>query len=231
MASSPVPQNLIQLSPDHPNFQREWQREPRRRLKDVSSHGNSWGFTIVRTTYTGDFQTALDTLRRYVELECYADLRYTSTPDAPLDPEPNRELFRRFHTDVIADAATLDGASMDDVRARFRAWAAQQGGASETTTNPRFRACIVVDAEVLQALLLAPPPPALDDASADVPLDAIWVKVVDAAPAAAEMAPPYAGWLRVSVLELARFWAAFIYQEMHELYEMDEDEEVPVYGG
>ena len=116
-----------------------------------------WGFAIYRCSYDSesDWQTFIAILNERAR----GSLNFHSTP----------ELFEKLDWAVQSDPSTLDGATRDTVRARFRNWVAEQTSQLpdpqdiNVTWNQRFRYCIYVDATVLESVVKnAPRPPQRD---------------------------------------------------------------------
>lgn len=111
----------LQVIPGSPRFKQEWQRPICQNLRSI--HQTTWGFTIFRTVYTLEsdvlFSLFLAKLDAYVESSIDYELRPSPfRAPSPFDSGPNEEMKRRYANDVIEDPS-LDGASIDDVRAAF----------------------------------------------------------------------------------------------------------------
>ena len=120
------------IAPPHLRINHEGRRWVRQmlRLLNQQSHFHdrpyTWGFTIFRTIYTPDsderFARAVEELNQLAREYVFDDLSGPHEPgQEPFDPRPNEELARRFYCDVIQDAATLDGATPDELGRRFDA--------------------------------------------------------------------------------------------------------------
>lgn len=117
-----------------------------------------WGFVIYRCTY-GDndawdrFMTHMNARKDAVVRDFYGD----------------EDLAQRLDWSVQQDVS-LEGASKDEVRTRFRRWVATNGRAESSRgdeeyqlssllwENPRFKYCVHVDAASMASVLAGPPP-------------------------------------------------------------------------
>jgi len=198
------------------------------------AHG-SWGYTVLRTVYTPQsdalFRAAMERLRKYVRFWCHEG-RFPSYGERAEQKqitfaEPNDELARRFHLDVIDDRerlASLDG-DADGLAGYFRWWVAgvDAGGARgrERGWDPRFCTYLVVDAESLESLAGIPdkPPPLrcardLDEKRRFLAAgEGAWVWLVDALPQTGEEDDGenhgkngHRGWLRVELFDIEAAW-------------------------
>lgn len=131
-----------------------WMRNRANFLRD------RWGFTVWRTVFTPGsdekFAQALDIINQYVRHECYYDVNTAKDPKNLPDEAPNREIWQRFSNEVIEDRE-LDGASPKEVRDGFVDWIAKRG--REQSDTSRYRFCILIDEDVLEALCRFPPAP------------------------------------------------------------------------
>ncbi|KAK5114557.1 hypothetical protein LTR85_010134 [Meristemomyces frigidus] len=119
----------------------------------------SWGFVIYRCTYASDsaWEHFLDVLNARTR----RSLREYSYP----------ELYDTLSWSIESDDQTLNGASKDFVRERFRDWVEREiadlsiapGHEGTVRWNPKFRYCIHADEGVLKSVVDdAPQPPAPD---------------------------------------------------------------------
>jgi hypothetical protein len=106
---------------------------------------SKWGFLIYRCTYEDDkaWQRFMETLKELVHCRLERD--------DGLDLEESLELT------VRDNRAELDGASVDQVRERFKAWVgedgkAEQQGADYFNRTPRYVYCIHIDAAALDSV-------------------------------------------------------------------------------
>jgi len=101
------------------------------------AHG-SWGYTVLRAVYTPGsdalFAAAVERLRRYVRFWCHQG-RFRSYGERAEQlqiafAEPNDEIVRRFHLDVVEDRerlAGLDGNPDGLLAEYFGRWVAGRG--------------------------------------------------------------------------------------------------------
>lgn len=119
---------------------------------------DTWGYTIWRTVFTPGsdetFARALEVINQYVKAECFQEVE-----EVPSLAYASQELWQRFGTEIIEDR-DLDGASSTTVRLRFKSWI-EARGEKETETS-RYRYCIMMDAEAVEALNRLPMPPKID---------------------------------------------------------------------
>ncbi|KAI4601906.1 hypothetical protein KJ359_010772 [Pestalotiopsis sp. 9143b] len=174
MSFSPIPPDLINVVPRRIGDQEPKRRvrQNLRRLNDTASFHDrpySWGLTIFRTVYTPEsdeaFPQALERLKQRAHLYAVGELAVKRLPNQnPLDPAPNEELARRFHCDVVEDAALLDGADAEQVGTAFDAWVAahlQPEGRGQGGQIPgRFEFCVMLDQQGIDHVLqMSPSPP------------------------------------------------------------------------
>jgi hypothetical protein len=118
-----------------------------------------WGFVIYRCTYDDDsawdrFMQHLNARKDAVLIDTYDDERLAQHLDWNVQQDPS-----------------LDRATTDQVRERFKTWVATDARAEMPTSidqqhklqgllheNPRYKYCIRVDAEAMQSVLDGPPP-------------------------------------------------------------------------
>lgn len=169
MASfTPIPTSLIDLQsrlprrfpPEEPDRQVREYLKLLSRLSAFHDRPYSWGYTIFRTVYTPEsdetFPKAIECLEfwanHFVMRELEVKRRFN---EAPLDPAPNEELARRFYCDIVQDAATLDGADVNEVGKRFDAWVNEhlQPGAQKRMVMGRYSFCIMLDQQGIDHLL------------------------------------------------------------------------------
>ena len=135
-----------------------------RQLSDYRQHSgiDVWGLAIYRCTYTSD--TDWQAFMRILNNTVHSSLGRHGHP----------QLFTSLHWTVQSDRLTLDGASRDFVRKKFREWVEVQVMAlkikrssvaeSESPMDPeqvdlnivwnqRFRFCVFVDQEVLESVI------------------------------------------------------------------------------
>jgi len=118
-----------------------------------------WGFVIYRCTYDND--SAWDRFMQNLNARKDAVLR---------DTYDDEDLAQHLDWNVQQDPS-LDHATKDEVRDRFKAWVATDARAEMPTSaeyrdrlqgllyeNPRYKYCIHVDAEAMQSVLDGPPP-------------------------------------------------------------------------
>ncbi|KAK1752212.1 hypothetical protein QBC47DRAFT_416688 [Echria macrotheca] len=122
-------------------------------LDTLHHFGHSkWGFVIYRTTYTPASDTAWARFTQLVTAQSNAEMS---------DPQVPAEVAAACEWTFVSDPETLDGASRDDLRRRFRAWAAD----AEISENPggvardrygfraqRYVYFVLVDEEVLRSI-------------------------------------------------------------------------------
>lgn len=167
----PVPESLLDFSPppntpSHFLVRHEGQRWVRKTLRDLNQRSRwhdrpfTWGFTIFRTVYTPEsdetFPRAVEELNQLARQYVFDDLRSRREPgQEPFDPRPNEELARRFYCDIIQDAASLDGASPDEVGRRFDAWVAEHHlqPPQPVIKMGRFCVCIMLDQQGIDHFL------------------------------------------------------------------------------
>lgn len=120
----------------------------------------TWGFTIFRTIYTPEsderFARAVEELNQLAREYVFDDLSGPREPgQEPFDPRPNEELARRFYCDVIQDAATLDGATPDELGRRFDALVAGhlQPQGRRGIKMGRFCICLMFDQQGIDHFL------------------------------------------------------------------------------
>ena len=194
------------------------------------AHG-SWGYTVLRTVYTPEsdalFPAAMERLRKHVRFWCHEG-RFPSYGERAEQKqitfaEPNDELVRRFHLDVVEDRerlAGLDG-DADGLAEYFRRWAAGVDvGGHERGWDPRFCTYLVVDAESLASLAGIPdePPPLrcardLEEKRRFLAAgEGAWVWLVDALPLTGKEdgedhgKDGHRGWLRVELSDIEVAW-------------------------
>lgn len=134
---------------------------PTERVNDMLSYYGlqKWGFIIYRCTYGDDsawdrFMHHLNARKDAVLKDVYDDEHLAQHLDWSVQQEPS-----------------LDLATKDEVRTRFRAWVATGAQAEITTSseyrnkreallheNARYKYCIHVDAKSMQSVLDGPPP-------------------------------------------------------------------------
>lgn len=134
-----------------------------KRLSKLSSFHDrpySWGFTIFRTVYTPEsdetFPKAIERLKLYAKCFVTEELGLKRLPNkAPLDPAPNEELAQRFYCDIVQDAATLDGADIEEIGKRFDAWVNEhlRPEGRKGTLLGRYSVCIMLDQQGIDHVL------------------------------------------------------------------------------
>ena len=192
------------------------------------------GYTVLRTVYTPEsdalFPAAMERLCKYVSFWCHEG-RFPSYGERAEQKqitfvEPNDELVRRFHLDVVEDLerlAGLDG-DADGLTDYFRWWVAGVdaggAGAHERGWDPRFCTYLVVDAESLASLAGIPVEPPPLRCARDVEEkwrflaagEGAWVWLVDALPRTGEEdgedhgRDGHRGWLRVELSDIEVAW-------------------------
>ncbi|CEJ62485.1 hypothetical protein PMG11_10982 [Penicillium brasilianum] len=165
----------------------------------------TWGFTIYRTTYTprseAAFPAIVDLITAYVKEDFYKDHK-TLLEDSPsankVDITIFDEMWAKYQPRVIEDAAQFDGASIEQVRSHFEAWANERHMADRF---PSYRMFIVIDEESLQSLQDTPIPEECFPGSKH------WlghyVKLVEAWQ---EPEHPFMGWMKCSLRGLWDVW-------------------------
>lgn len=131
------------------------------RIRDMLNYYGltKWGFIIYRCTYGDD--GAWD--RFMHRLNAHKD-------DALIDKYDDKYLAHHLDWNVQQDPS-LDRATKDQVRERFRTWVATDARTEFPTSadyqdkihrllheNPRYKYCVHVDAESMQSVLDGPPP-------------------------------------------------------------------------
>lgn len=231
----PVPPEVFQEAPE------EFDRDIYVNLLDLNALGRfkrdplpsrafTWGFTILRTVYTLEsdtaFPIAVETLRRWMvhwaRIEAF-QASYDPSP-RPYRTEPSEEIAARIWNEVVEDRERLDGASWETVHNVFEAWLHSQGVDQERSlkrmpSNPRLNSCMVIDAAALAALqtmpetppnLSSPPTKEEYDWSVSIAARDAWVWIYDLKPqyllSQGRDEPVYQGWLRVAPHSLCYYW-------------------------
>jgi hypothetical protein len=178
-----------------------------------------WGFDIARTAYgpgtDEQFQHALAIINRlaqiWVDDEAASvkkrilyykqnDLQLEHIP-VEVDMRPNEELVRRYENPIIQDKGALDNASLATVREYFNKWIASKNVITSSAGDVRFATCIMLDAETLDQLAIAPGGFPRNDQERF--RSEYWVKMVEAEPSPGEA-------LRVRVFgekDLMDYWS------------------------
>jgi hypothetical protein len=130
----------------------------------------TWGYTILRTTYTDDeaFQAAADALGRYMRARADAEIarvaedyeRLRTRGQLPegvaVDRRPSDEFYvNRFVNEVVQDQEQLENAAVADVCAYFRRWALARWHMDEryfSAATPRLKTAILFDEETVTQL-------------------------------------------------------------------------------
>jgi hypothetical protein len=112
---------------------------------------DKWGFVIYRCTYRDD--QAWNRFKQIVHTRTQDDMADSDAPEAADSLEWT----------FVDDRVTLDGASKDQLRARFKQWAAGaivaenlRAEQNQTFGVPRYRYFVQVDEQALQSVLSAP---------------------------------------------------------------------------
>ncbi len=199
------------------------------------AHG-SWGYTVLRTTYTPEadtlFPLALARLKSYIRWWCHFHrfpLHHGTTPcdgTCGAAAEPNAEISRRLYLDVVEDReglAHLDGGGDGSAEERFtalgayfRRWAAGVDTGVHPHQNPRYVICVVMDSESVASLARLPEelPPlrcVVGNEEARIFLgtgeDAwVWLLEADYMAEPEEHDDEYHGWLRTTVYDFQMSW-------------------------
>jgi hypothetical protein len=163
-------------SPRNPRISRESSHADLIEAGTQADGHRTWGYVIYRTTYESDADWA-EFMRR---------LRWWTT-DA-MEIFNGQDVLDRMAWTVFDDAERFDGADTAAVRRHFRAWAETAVQSEQSSDgavdappppvsegrSPRYRYCIQVDADALNACVHDGPPPP------DCRLEqAGWVKVID----------------------------------------------------
>lgn len=192
-----------QVQADRHRFSRKLLAYVRERRQDT------WGWVVYRTTYKSDaaFSRAIDVLNSWIKAEVYRDADPRSSGVQNPDPTPNNELWACHRLTIMDDPATLDGASIEDVRSHFESWVEGQG---QRDLWNKYRVCMVLDDEILS--LLAQVPTAEEHAErhgrCGEEINKWYVKVVEAFPDPdeGEGVEGWEGWMYCSVFALVRLW-------------------------
>ncbi|KAJ5215886.1 MFS transporter asaE [Penicillium cinerascens] len=167
----------------------------------------SWGYTIYRTTYTAQsdaaFPAMVDLITAYLKdgfYEQYQSLRENPRTADQANEAVFDELWAAHKPRVMDDAAQVDGASIDQLRARFEVWAEERDMADRF---PSYRMFIVVDEESFETLQTASIP-------AECPggmehLVAYYVKLVEAWQDQ-DRDSLFPGWMKCSLHSLWDIW-------------------------
>lgn len=176
---------------------------------------------IYRTVYTPEsdklWPGIMEKLEAYIHKSIWYDVN-NAAPDAPLDPEPNRQVCALLKNVIMNSKDEFDGATIPDIQKHFAKFADiadyLQGGSKsdgalycsseEIGNDPMVndKVCLLVDQDVLEAVRDAPDPsPKAWDKS-------LYVKAVDGCydppydPDLDENHPRYSGWAFVNAFEL-----------------------------
>jgi hypothetical protein len=151
-----------------------------RRTPEWSTHNNNadnierylqedghrtWGFVIYRCTYESDndWDQFMERLRYHI--------RHTLKVYNGLD------MMNSLSITVIEDRSILDDASTSVVREHFKQWAAtapQQEQGAGPGLSQRYRYCVQVDADALEAVVYDAPTPPEIDTTTDGFVNLIW---------------------------------------------------------
>ncbi|KAH6706369.1 hypothetical protein BKA61DRAFT_138235 [Leptodontidium sp. MPI-SDFR-AT-0119] len=135
---------------------------PQRVLFDCLQDGkhDKWGWVIYRCTYDDD--EGWNRFKRFIIQQSQANIVESDTP----------ELADGLEWTFIEDRATLDGASKDQLRSRFKQWASEalkteqprvEDPLSTAYGNPRYTYFIHVDESALKSMVYGgPQPPKMD---------------------------------------------------------------------
>ena len=128
---------------------------------------DKWGWVIYRCTYGDD-----EAWNRFQQIINEGSRKQLDKPDVP------QEVSSSLEWTFVSDAATLDNASRDQLRRRFRDWAADAERIEQPRADTgaafkaqRYRYFIQVDEEVLKTVVEANP---------SDPSDVGWVNLVRA---------------------------------------------------
>ncbi|CAG8905442.1 unnamed protein product [Penicillium egyptiacum] len=172
----------------------------------LNSTEPTWGYTIYLTTYTPQshaaFPRMVDLTTAYIKNGFYGQyesrLRYDPRADE-FNRTPFDEIWAKYKPRVVEDASQFDGASIDQVRAHFKAWATER---DMLDRFPSYRMFIVIDEESFQTLQNAPLPEDLPQRLED--MQRHYVKVVEALEEDPE--PPFPGWMKCSLSGIFDLW-------------------------
>ncbi|KAK3110182.1 hypothetical protein LTR53_015798 [Teratosphaeriaceae sp. CCFEE 6253] len=132
---------------------------PAQRIQDLQTFYGlpKWGFVLYRCTYGDD-----ERWHRFLA-------RLTTHRDAVLRDHYHLPALADSHDWAVQDDASLNGATRDEVRRRFRRWVAADAaaeipdGMDDSTKaglmseNPRYNYCVLVDAEAMSSVLQQAP--------------------------------------------------------------------------
>ncbi|KAJ6142760.1 hypothetical protein N7471_002213 [Penicillium samsonianum] len=196
MSGIRLPRQLYPWLPDHFRHLYQW----------LNSTEPTWGYTIYRTTYTpqshASFPRMVDLTTAYIKKGYYdtyeSCLRYEPNA-AEFERTPFDEMWAKYKPRVIEDASQFDGASIDQVRAHFKAWATKR---NKLDRFPSYRMFIVIDEESFRTLQNAPLPDDLPKTLED--RQRHYVKVIEALEEDSE--PPFPGWMKCSLSGIFDLW-------------------------
>ncbi|KAH7377961.1 hypothetical protein BKA64DRAFT_687615 [Cadophora sp. MPI-SDFR-AT-0126] len=165
-------------------LRREHRRPVRLFLRqNISSLWPTWGYTIYRTAYTPESESAwpslLTKLVAYIHYEIFEEIRehekYFELTHGPLAPSPNEEVWATYKPRIMSDKGLYDGASVEDIR---RFWKADVEGRGEPINGSRTgdNVCLVINEEVFAMVRDAPEPDKLVERE-----NRAWIRVIDGA--------------------------------------------------
>ncbi|KAF3811701.1 hypothetical protein GCG54_00014450 [Colletotrichum gloeosporioides] len=206
----------------------ETNRSSRQCLLQMANYDGShnypycWGFTIFRTAYDSDeaFTKAVERLNNYAKHWAYHDLARRRGRE-PKDPLPNQDLSSRYYSDIIEDPG-LAGADVEEVGRRFDAWVKEHLNSTDKrdVPNARFRFCLMLDQQSIDAILAMPEDRETVTDSMDPPRNQRWMKLVTEEQWA-DRGWPKRGrlWCRAGIYDFWGMWFGvedpdFIYEEI-----------------
>ncbi|KAH6617431.1 hypothetical protein F5144DRAFT_392328 [Chaetomium tenue] len=221
------------------------------RFVSPSNHlPRTWGYTILRTTYTPDSDAAVTTavhalthfMRAMARRECRGVTdrlqRLQRSRQLPAgvsttgDARPSDEFYmKRFVTELVEDKAGLKHAAVPgEVCAYFRRWSLARFAKEEkyfSAASPRLKSAILFDEETVEHLQGLAAGELDGDPEVSVAGKEFWVKAVEAEPEKRNMRPGLSDCFRVPVGLLDEYW--FERDRAHPAYEMlwKEDERFP----
>jgi hypothetical protein len=136
-----------------------------------------WEYTIYRTVFTPEsdvhWEAAVDAIRENVFASLESELRHGSNENE----DAHRIIRDGYRSLVFQDQACLDGATIDQVREKFKDFVTNEF----FPAGVRFRWCLVIDAEAIQSVIRCPQPVEFSDLSETGTIEGngAWVTVVD----------------------------------------------------
>lgn len=136
-----------------------------------------WGYTIYRTVFTPESDTHWEAMVDAVRENIFASLEIQLREDSDENENAHR-LLRDGHRSLeFKEKASLNGASVEQVREQFKAFVTDEFFAA----GARFRWCLLIDSEALQSFVRYSQPVKASDLSEPGAFEAngAWVTVVD----------------------------------------------------